>query len=81
MNLKQKIMEEKTIKERWKAKTPKFWKKVQRIGLVAGAVGAALLAAPIALPAAILTGAGYLVAVGGVTATLSQLTVDNHKTK
>ncbi len=25
------------LKERWNAKTPKFWKKVQRIGLVAGA--------------------------------------------
>ena len=81
MNLKQKMMEEKTIKERWKAKTPKFWKKVQRIGLVAGALGAAIIAAPIALPAALITGAGYLVAVGGVTATLSQLTVDNHKRK
>ena len=75
------MMEEKTIKERWKAKTPKFWKKVQRIGLVAGALGAALLAAPIALPAALITGAGYLVAVGGVTATLSQLTVENPETK
>lgn len=74
-------MEEKTIKQRWKAKTPKFWKKVQRIGIVAGALGAALLAAPVALPAAIITGAGYLVAVGGVTATLSQLTVDDSENK
>lgn len=74
-------MEEKTIKERWQAKTPKFWKKVQRIGIVAGAIGAILLASPIALPAAIITGAGYLVAVGGATATLSQLTVDNPETK
>lgn len=74
-------MEEKTLKERWKTKTPKFWKKVQRIGIVAGALGAALLAAPVALPAAIITGAGYLVAVGGVTATLSQLTVDDSENK
>ena len=74
-------MEEKTLKERWKAKTPKFWKKVQRIGLVAGAIGAATIAAPIALPAAIVTGAGYLVAVGGVAATLSQLTVENTENK
>lgn len=70
-------MEEKTIKQRWNAKTPKFWKKVQRIGLVAGALGAAIIAAPIALPAALITGAGYLVAIGGVTATLSQLTVED----
>lgn len=62
------------LKERWNAKTPKFWKKVQRIGIIAGALGAAILTAPISLPAVIVTGAGYLIAVGGVTATLSQLT-------
>ena len=65
------------LKERWEAKTPKFWKKVQRIGIVAGAVGAALVAVPVALPVAIVTGAGYLVAVGTVTAALSQLTVED----
>lgn len=62
------------LKERWNAKTPKFWKKVQRIGIIAGAIGAAVIAAPVALPAALVTGAGYLIAIGGVTATLSQLT-------
>jgi hypothetical protein len=65
------------LKKRWNGKTPKFWKKVQRIGLVAGAVGAAIVAAPIALPAALVTASGYLIAVGGVTAALSQLTVEN----
>lgn len=63
-----------SLKERWNAKTPKFWKKVQRIGIIAGALGAAILTAPVSLPAVIVTGAGYLIAVGGVTATLSQLT-------
>ena len=62
------------LKERWNAKTPKFWKKVQRVGIIAGAIGAAILTAPVSLPAVIVTGAGYLIAVGGVTATLSQLT-------
>lgn len=69
----------KTIKNRWNAKTPTFWKKVQRVGLVAGALGAALIAAPVALPAALITAGGYLVAVGGVTAALSQLTVEDKK--
>lgn len=63
-----------SVKERWNAKTPKFWKKVQRIGIIAGALGAAIIAAPVALPAALVTGAGYLIAIGGATATLSQLT-------
>lgn len=62
------------LKDRWKAKTPEFWKKVQRVGVIAGVLGAAILTAPVSLPASIITGAGYLVAVGGVTATLSQLT-------
>lgn len=69
----------KTLKDRWSAKTPTFWKKVQRIGIVAGALGAAIIAAPVALPAAVITASGYLVAVGGVTAALSQLTVDDKK--
>ena len=63
-----------SVKERWNAKTPKFWKKVQRIGIIAGALGAAIIAAPVALPAVLVTGAGYLIAIGGATATLSQLT-------
>jgi hypothetical protein len=29
----------KTLKHRWSAKTPTFWKKVQKVGLVAGAIG------------------------------------------
>lgn len=69
----------KTLKDRWSAKTPTFWKKVQRVGIVAGALGAALIAAPVALPAALIAASGYLVAVGGVTAALSQLTVDDSK--
>lgn len=64
------------LTDRIKGKTPKFWKKIQKIGLVAGAIGAAIVAAPIALPTAIVTASGYLIAVGGVTAALSQLTVE-----
>jgi hypothetical protein len=70
----------KTLKDRWSSKTPTFWKKVQKVGLVAGALGAAIIAAPVALPAVLVAASGYLVAVGGVTAALSQLTVnDNEK--
>lgn len=62
------------LRERWNAKTPNFWKKVQRIGIIAGAIGAAIIAVPVSLPVAVVTSAGYLIAIGGVTATLSQLT-------
>ena len=64
----------KEIKKRWKSETPKFWKKVQKISIAAGVLGGAILASPIALPVAVVTVGGYLVAVGSVGATLSQLT-------
>jgi hypothetical protein len=67
----------KTLKDRWSSKTPTFWKKIQRVGIVAGALGAAIIAAPVALPAALITASGYLVAAGGITATLSQLTIED----
>jgi hypothetical protein len=62
------------LKERWKAKTPLFWKKIQRVGIIAGAIGGALLTAPISLPVSIVSGATYLVVIGTTTAALSQLT-------
>jgi len=67
------------LKKRWNAKTPKFWKQVQRIGLAAGAVGAVLATAPIALPATIVTLGGYLITAGSLTAAISQLTVEDTK--
>lgn len=64
----------KELKNRWKSETPTFWKKVQKISIAAGVIGGAIIAAPVALPAAVITVGGYLVAVGSVGATLSQLT-------
>lgn len=63
--------------KRWKSETPSFWKKVQRIGLIAGGLGAVIIASPIALPAAIVSIGGYLTLAGSVAATLSQLTVED----
>ena len=69
----------KHLKHRWNAPTPKFWKKVQRVAIVAGAVAGVILTAPVALPAAVITAAGYLATAGTVAATLSQLTVEDKK--
>jgi ABC-type xylose transport system permease subunit len=68
-----------TLKKRWNAPTPKFWKKVQNIAIAVGAAAGVVIAAPITLPAAVVTVAGYLVTAGTVAATLSQLTVDDKK--
>lgn len=65
------------LKKRWSAKTPKFWKNVQKVGIVLGAIGGAIMTAPITLPVAVVTTAGYLIATGGVIATMSQLTVED----
>ena len=64
-----------TIRQRWKAETPDFWKKVGNIGIGIGAVGAILVSGTIALPASIVTIGGYMVAVGSVTKVLSKLTI------
>ena len=70
----------KDLKERWNSKTPKFWKKVQRIAILVGAVAGTIIAAPIALPAAVITAAGYAVAIGTAVATVSQFTIEDKPT-
>lgn len=67
------------IRKRWNAKTPKFWKRVQQIAIVAGTIAGVIIAAPVALPAAVITVAGYVATAGTVAATLAQLTVEDNK--
>lgn len=64
-----------SIKQRFLAPTPKFWKKVRNIGLTIGALGGGLLTLPVSLPASVITLAGYMVATGTLTGILSQTTV------
>lgn len=65
------------LKERWNCRTPKFWKKVQKIGIVLGVIGGAILGLPISLPVAVVSASGYLIVAGSVTAALSQLTKED----
>ena len=58
--------------QRWNAPTPPFFQKVKQIGIALAAVGGALLAAPIALPALIINLAGYAVVAGSAIAAISQ---------
>jgi ABC-type xylose transport system permease subunit len=69
------------IKKRWNAPTPKFWKNVQKVAIAIGAAAGVVIAAPITLPTAVVTVAGYLVTAGTVAATLSQLTVEDNQDK
>jgi ABC-type xylose transport system permease subunit len=67
-----------SIKQRWCAKTPKFWRKVQKISIIIGAVAGVIISAPIALPAVVVTLSGYAITAGTVAATLSQLTIEDN---
>lgn len=52
--------------------TPVFYRKLRNLGIAIGAVGTALMTAPVALPAALVTLGGYLVVGGTVLSIISQ---------
>lgn len=63
--------------DRAKAPTPKFFRIVRNIGLIVAAVGGALIASPVTVPAVIVTIGSYLTVIGGVLTAVSQVTVDD----
>ena len=63
------------IVERAKAPTPKFFRILRTVGLTMLAISGSVLAAPVALPAAVVSVAGYLAVAGGVISAVSQITV------
>lgn len=65
------------IIDRAKAPTPKFFRVLRTVGLSLLAASTALLTAPVAVPAVVVTVAGYLTLAGGVLAAVSQITVDD----
>jgi uncharacterized membrane protein HdeD (DUF308 family) len=67
------------LAERLKAPTPKFFRVLRNVGLILAAAGGALLTAPVALPVAVVTVAGYLTVAGGVMTAVSQSAVDGEK--
>jgi uncharacterized membrane protein HdeD (DUF308 family) len=62
--------------KRLKAPTPKFFRVLRNVGLTLATAGGVLLTAPVSLPAAIVTVAGYLTVAGGVMSAVSQSAVD-----
>jgi hypothetical protein len=63
------------LAERYKQPTPKFFKTLRNIGIALAAVGGAIIAAPVALPAIVITVAGYLAVAGTVATAVSQAVV------
>lgn len=63
------------IVERIKAPTPKFFKILRSIGLALLGISGTIVAAPIVLPATVVTVAGYLAVAGGVVSAVSQVAI------
>ena len=69
------------IVERAKAPTPKFFRILRSIGLSLLAISGSVIAAPVVLPAAVVSVAGYIAVAGGVISAVSQVAVDDKAKK
>lgn len=63
------------IIKRAQAPTPKFFKVLRTIGIVMLAISGSILTAPVTLPVAIVSVAGYVAVAGGVLSAVCQVTV------
>lgn len=63
--------------ERAKAPTPKFFRVLRSVGLGLLTLSGVIMTAPVGIPVAVVTVAGYAAVVGGVLSAVSQMTVDH----
>ncbi|SEH79381.1 hypothetical protein [Epilithonimonas hominis] len=59
--------------------TPKWFRIVRNLGLALSAVGGVLVAAPVALPAAVVTVGGYLLLGGSIIGAVSQTAISSEE--
>ncbi|MBT0549867.1 hypothetical protein J5307_07905 [Riemerella anatipestifer] len=69
----------KKVIERMQEPTPRFFRVLRNIGLVLTAVSGVLATAPVALPTAVVTIAGYLAVAGGIASAVSQSAIIGDK--
>ncbi len=67
------------LKERYKRKTPNFFRKLRNIGIALAAAGGVIIAAPISLPAIVVAIATYLTVAGTVATAVSQAVVSDNE--
>lgn len=65
------------IIKRYQKPTPKFFRILRNIGLALAAAGGTLIAAPVALPASVISIATYLTVAGTVATAVSQAVVSD----
>lgn len=67
------------IIERYQKPTPKFFRVLRNIGIALATAGGAIIAAPVAIPATIVTIATYMTVAGTVATAVSQAVVSDKK--
>lgn len=68
------------LTKRYKKKTPKFFRKLRNIGIALATAGGVIIAAPISLPAIVISIATYLTVAGTVATAVSQAVVSDNET-
>jgi len=63
--------------ERYKKPTPKFFKILRNVGIALATAGGTIIAAPVAMPAIIVTAATYMTVAGTVATAVSQAVVND----
>ena len=67
------------IIERYKKPTPKFFRILRNIGIALATAGGAIIAAPVSIPATLITVATYMTVAGTVATAVSQAVVSDEK--
>lgn len=65
------------IVERYKQPTPKFFKLLRNIGIALATAGGVIIAAPISMPAIVVSIATYMTVAGTVATAVSQAVVSD----
>jgi ABC-type xylose transport system permease subunit len=76
MKTTQQQIDQLSLAQRVASPTPRIFQKLKIIGLTLVTMSGALLAAPVTLPAIIVTIAGYLTVAGTVITAVSQVAVE-----
>ena len=63
--------------ERYNKPTPKFFKILRNIGIALATAGGAIIAAPVSMPALVVTIATYMTVAGTVATAVSQAVVSD----
>jgi hypothetical protein len=79
MNMEREQDSLKSFGKRCAADTPPFFRKLRLVGMIVAAVGATIIATPVALPAIVGTIGGYMLFGGTVATAISQAAVSEQE--